>query len=75
MNKMTWLDLYNFLYDRANNVNAVGTFDWNKPVMVHDAESGDEFCCDTYYINDNRGDDRLVLITNIEKIFNESNNT
>ena len=73
MNKMTWLDLYNFLNERANNVKAVGTFDWNKPVLVHDANTGDEFSCDTYYISDNRGDDRLVLITNIEQIFNERN--
>lgn len=73
MNKMTWLDLYNFLNERANNVKAVGTFDWNKPVLVHDANTGDEFSCDTYYISDNREDDRLVLITNIEQIFNERN--
>ena len=72
MNKMTWLDLYNFLYDRANNISAVGTFDWNKPVLIHDADTGDEFTCDTYYVNDDRGNDRLVLITNIEKIFEEN---
>ena len=74
MNKMTWLDLYNYLYDRANNVSAVGTFDWSRPVLVHDANTGDEFSCDTYYVTDNRGNDRLVLITNIEKIFEERNN-
>jgi hypothetical protein len=72
MNKMTWLDLYNFLYERANNINAVGTFNWNEPVLVHDANTGDEFSCDTYYISDNRGEDRIVLITNIEKIFQEN---
>lgn len=72
MNKMTWLDLYNFLYETANDINGVGTFDWDKPVLVHDADTGDEFSCDTYYISDDRGSDRLVLITNIEKIFNES---
>ena len=74
MNKMTWLDLYNYLYDRANNVSAVGTFDWSRPVLVHDANTGDEFSCDTYYVTDNRGNNRLVLITNIEKIFEERNN-
>jgi hypothetical protein len=72
MNKLTWLDLYNFLYERANNVNAVGTFNWNEPVLVHDANTGDEFPCDTYYISDNRGENRIVLITNIEKIFQEN---
>lgn len=74
MNNMTWLDLYNFLYERANNINAFGTFHWDKPVLVHDANTGDEFRCDTYYVTDDKGDDRLVLITNIEQIFHESKN-
>lgn len=74
MNNMTWLDLYNYLYERANSVKAVGTFDWGKPVLVHDANTGDEFTCDTYYVTDDSGSDRLVLITNIEKIFEERNN-
>jgi hypothetical protein len=71
MNKMTWLDLYNFLYEKANDIHTFGTFDWSRPVMVHDADTGDEFVCDTYYVTDDRGVDRLVLITNIEKIFEE----
>jgi len=70
MKQMTWLDLYNYLSERANNINAVGTFDWDKPVLIHDANTGDEFSCDTYYVTDNRGSDRFVLITNIENIFN-----
>lgn len=71
MNGMTWLELYNFLHERANNIKSVGTFNWNEPVLVHDANTGDEFSCDTYYVSDDRSDDRLVLITNIEQIFNE----
>lgn len=71
MNKMTWLDLFQFLNERANDMKRLGTFDWNKPVLIHDADTGDEFTCDTYYISDDRGSDRLVLITNIEKIFEE----
>lgn len=74
MNKMTWLDLYNFLHERANNINALGTFDWGKEILVHDANTGDESFCDTYYISDSRGENRLVLITNIENIFNKRNN-
>lgn len=72
MKKMSWLDLYTFLHERANNINAVGTFNWGRPVLVHDANTGDEFTCDTYYVSDDHGDDRLVLITNIEKIFEEN---
>lgn len=39
MNKMTWLDLYNFLYDKANNVNNVGAFSWREEVSVFDFET------------------------------------
>ena len=46
---MSWLDLYNFLHERANNIHAVGTFDWSKPVLVYDADTGDKWNCDTYY--------------------------
>jgi len=68
---MTWLDLYNFLHQRANDIKNLGSFDWQAQVVVHDAETGDEHSCDTYYISDNRGDDRFVLITNLEKVFND----
>lgn len=74
MNNMTWLDLYNFLHDQANNSKNIGKFPWNEPVSIHDAETGDEFSCETYYISDNRGDDRIVLIVNIEAIFGENSN-
>lgn len=66
MNKMTWLDLYTFLHNKANNINGVGTFDWNTPVSVYDGATGDEFDCDTYYLTD-KDKERLVLMFNIEK--------
>lgn len=72
MNNMTWLDLYQFLYERANDIKNVGSFNWSAPVIVHDAETGDEYNCDTYYVSDDRSDkERFVLITNMENIFNE----
>lgn len=74
MNQMTWLDLYQFLHQQANNLDAIGTFDWSKPVIVHNAANGEECLCDTYYISDLNDSDRLVLLTNIEHIFNESDN-
>lgn len=67
---MTWLELYSFLNDQANSCNNFGKFDWNQNVIIHDAETGDEYGCDTYIISDKRGEDRFVLATNIEKIFN-----
>lgn len=71
MNNMTWLDLYKFLNDQANNPKNFGSLNWTDPVMIHDAETGDEFNCDTYQITDSRGTDRLVLTINTEKIFDE----
>lgn len=73
MNNMTWLDLYNFLYEKANDNKNFGKINWQDPVMVHDANTGDEINCDTWIVSDARGNDRLVLATNIETIFNERN--
>lgn len=72
MNNMTWLDLYNYLHSQAHDFKNLGKFDWNSPVMIHDASTGDEFNCDTLVISDNNGEDRVVLATNIETIFAES---
>lgn len=70
MNKMTWLDLYNYLHTQAN-LN-VGNFDWSVPVMIHDASTGEEHYCDTWVVSSNIGGDRVVLATNIESIFAEN---
>lgn len=72
MNNMTWLDLYNYLHSQANNLNNVGKFDWQAPVIVHDASTGDELKCDTWVISDCGGNDRVVLATNIDHIFSEN---
>jgi hypothetical protein len=71
MNNMTWLDLYNFLYSQANDTKNVGKINWQDSVVVHDANTGDEMNCDTWIVSDNRGNDRLVLATNVETIFTE----
>ena len=70
MNSMTWLELYNFLHQQANDPQNFGNFDWNEPVIVHDAETGDEYSCDTYYISNKSGIEKMVLATNIDKIYN-----
>lgn len=69
MNTMTWLDLYKFLNEQANSTKNFGQFDWNQPVTIHDAETGDEYSCDTYYISDNK-EEKLVLMINTQAIFN-----
>jgi hypothetical protein len=70
MNNMTWLELYNFLHQQANDSKNFGHFEWNEPVIIHDAETGDEYGCDTYYVSNNSGIDKMVLATNIDKIYN-----
>ena len=72
MNNMTWLDLYNFLLRQANDSKNFGKMNWQETVMVHDANTGEEINCDTWIISSNNGQDRLVLATNIEGIFNEN---
>jgi len=56
---MTWLDLYNMLHQKANDIKNLDSDLWNRPVMVHNAETGDEYVCDTWNI-----DSRLVLVYN-----------
>lgn len=69
MNNLTWLDLYNFLHYQANDIKNFGKFDWNVPVIIHDAETGDEFCCDTYFISSKNNEEKLALITNSHSIY------
>lgn len=70
MNTLTWLDLYNLLYNYANDINNLQKLDWNKPVIIHDAETGNEHTCDTYFISDNLNKDKLKLTINIHAIYN-----
>jgi hypothetical protein len=37
--KMTWLDLYNYLHERANDVKNLGSFPWQETVEVFDWET------------------------------------
>jgi hypothetical protein len=72
MNHITWLDLYNFLYEKANNVKNFGDFDWSQRVIIHNASTGDEHTCDTYLISDSKNQEKLVLLTHIEALFSET---
>lgn len=72
MSKITWLDLYNFLHDQANNINKVGNFNWDTPVVIHDADTGDENNCDVYILGDSNGKDKFVLMYNVENIYSEN---
>lgn len=58
---MTWLDLYNYLHKKANDINNLDSKLWNSKVVIHDAETGEEYDSDTFYI-----DDKLTLVMNYE---------
>ncbi len=50
---MTWLELYNFLHKKAND--------------IHNLVTGEEYTCDTFYVDDDTGE-KLVLMINIDQI-------
>lgn len=54
MNKMTWLDLYNFLYARANDINSGGSFPWQENVEVFDFETLEYYPTDFIQMPDNK---------------------
>jgi len=66
---MTWLDLYNFLHDQAHDFRNLGKFDWSAPVIIHDAETGDEHFCDTWMISDDTNKEKPVLLINAQEIY------
>ena len=39
MTQMKWIDLYNFLYERANDMDNLGSFPWQDPVEIFDFDS------------------------------------
>lgn len=67
-NNMTWLELYNYLHKKANDVNNLDTKLWNSDVHIHDAVTGEEYTCDTFYVDDEHGDEKLVLMINIDEV-------
>ncbi len=66
MNNITWIDLYQFLCERANDMKNLGSFDWSAPVIVYDTENGDEFDCSMMYL-----DNRFSIMINLAKEMSE----
>lgn len=54
MNRMTWLDLYNFLYERANDVKNLGSFPWQEEVKVFDFETLEYYNTDFIQMPDDK---------------------
>jgi hypothetical protein len=53
-NNMTWLQLYNFLYERANDINSGGSFPWQQQVEVFDFETLEYYSTDFIQMPDNK---------------------
>jgi len=46
MDKMNWLDLYNFLHQKAHDFKNLGKFPWQEEVKVWDWETLDYYSVD-----------------------------
>ena len=51
---MTWLDLYNYLYERANDIKNPGSFPWQENVEVFDFETLEYYPTDFIQMPDNK---------------------
>ena len=65
---MTWLQLYNFLHQKANDIYNPDPNFWNQQAMIHNMETGDEYTCDTWFISDRNKQERCVLMINLEEL-------
>lgn len=52
--QMTWLDLYNFLYEKANDINGEGNFPWQESVQVFDFETLEYYSTDFIEMPDDK---------------------
>jgi len=68
MNRLKWIDLFRFLNERASDMPNLGKFDWQAPVIVYDANTGEELTCDTYYFvtDTDTPKNRFVLMINLD---------
>lgn len=51
---MKWIDLYNFLYERANDIKNPGSFPWQEEVKVFDWETLEYYPTDFIQMPDNK---------------------
>jgi len=52
--KMTWLDLYKYLNERANDIRNFGQFPWQENVQVFDWETLEYYQTDFVQMPDNK---------------------
>lgn len=59
---MNWLDLYNFLHQRANDLKNLGKFNWQEPVEVYDNQYGQTSKADLIELCDDFGNDQFYIM-------------
>ena len=62
---MDWLDLYNMLHQKANDVHNLDSELWQDEVLVHDSATGKEYFAEIVEI-----DGRKVLAFNVDELYN-----
>tara|TARA_B100001778_G_C18194823_1_gene452927 strand:- start:3 stop:200 length:198 start_codon:yes stop_codon:yes gene_type:complete len=65
---MKWLDLYKFMYNKANKLSNVGTINWQEDVEIYDCETGTTYKCDMLELDENK---KLTLSINMDSIYQE----
>jgi|LakMenEpi03Aug12_release.lakeMendotaPanAssembly.Ray.scaffolds.fasta_scaffold204464_7 hypothetical protein len=58
---MNWLDLYNFLHQRANDLKNLGSFNWQAPVEVFDNQYGETSKADLIELYDDFGNNQFYI--------------
>jgi hypothetical protein len=61
---MTWLDLYNFLHEKANDIKNLDQNIWQSEVLAHDAKTGEENSCEIYEVTTGKHDKHTCLVYN-----------
>ena len=61
---MTWLELYNFLHEKANNINNLDQNIWQSKVITHKAITGEENACEIYEVTTDKSDKHTCLVYN-----------
>ena len=61
---MTWLELYSFLHFKANDISNLDSKIWNQNIVVHNAETGDEYGCDIIIFEDDPSKRHVIAFNN-----------
>lgn len=62
---MTWLELYNILHTKANDVHNLDSEMWQDEVFAHDAETGKEYPVQIIEV-----DGKKVVAFNVDELYN-----